>query len=219
MYLSLTFISTYTYTYTSASSTPSTSSTSFLTQIHHLPKHLYSTTHLQLTNNNYTYTTPITSTALATFSDVQSENTYTLNIHSLSHIFPTYTVTINSPNDVVVKSASGNNYGQVIENTNPLVIQPYIEAQYYHEREPMNYMSYLKNPMVIMMIITFAMIVIMPRLMNNMDPEELAAMKQQQQQFSIQGLMNSMQGNTAAPAPAAAGTTTGATQQARIQRR
>jgi len=189
---------TFTYAHPVSSSTPTLN-----TQIHHLPSDLYSSTHLHLSNSNHTYTADVTSPdGLSQFTNLLPDNTYTLHTHSVTHVFPIFTVTLHRHNNsITAQYASGGHYGQYVDltieddDTEPtLHIYPYAPAQYYFEREPFNYAAYLKNPMVIMMGITFVMIVVMPRMLNNMDPEELKQMRETQQQFSLQGLVQQATG-------------------------
>jgi len=53
----------------------------------------------------------------------------------------------------------------------PLKIEPDFRADYFMVREGFNVGSLLKNPMIIMMGVTFLMIVVLPKLMSGMDLE------------------------------------------------
>ena len=56
---------------------------------------------------------------------------------------------------------------------------------YFTPRPPMDVLSFLKSPMVIMMMITGVLALVMPKLMANMNPEELAEMKRMQKSMSL----------------------------------
>jgi len=49
------------------------------------------------------------------------------------------------------------------------------------------------RPQVIMMLVTVFMAVVMPKLMNNMDPQELAEMQKMQSSFSVEGLRKKLE--------------------------
>lgn len=75
----------------------------------------------------------------------------------------------------------------------PLQIRPERKAEYFQQREPYNFWGLLKNPMVIMMGITAFMVIVMPRMMSNMDPEELEEMKRMQSKMSLNGMLKNLQ--------------------------
>ena len=79
----------------------------------------------------------------------------------------------------------------------PLILRPLSRADYFQKREPLNLWAWLKNPMVIMMILTVFMAVVMPRMMSSMDPAELAEMQKMQSQFSIAGLQKKLESKAA----------------------
>jgi hypothetical protein len=81
----------------------------------------------------------------------------------------------------------------------PLQLRPDAAISHFAAREPFDVMSYLKQPMVIMVLIMGFMALVMPKLMGNMSPEELAEMRRMQSQMSISKLIS---GATGAPAPA-----------------
>jgi hypothetical protein len=94
----------------------------------------------------------------------------------------------------------------------PLVIYPNGTFQYFEMKSGFSVFSLLKNPMVLMMVVSVGMMVAMPKLMEGMDPEEKARMKQQMavQQDPTQMFSQMLGGLTgASPDEAgAAGTTT-----------
>jgi len=58
----------------------------------------------------------------------------------------------------------------------PLALRPVSQAEYFQKRQPYNVLGLLKNPMVIMMGVTLLLVIVFPRLMANMSPEEKEAM-------------------------------------------
>lgn len=69
----------------------------------------------------------------------------------------------------------------------PLILKPLRAADYFEHREPFSILSYLKNPMVLMFGFTIIMSVVMPRMVKNMDPEELQKMAEIQADMSKKG--------------------------------
>ncbi|CAH2060482.1 unnamed protein product [Thlaspi arvense] len=66
-----------------------------------------------------------------------------------------------------------------------LVLEPLKEEQYYEVREPFNILSLVKSPMGLMVGFMVVVVFLMPKLMENIDPEE---MKQAQEEMRRQGV-------------------------------
>ncbi|KAG7567706.1 hypothetical protein ISN45_Aa04g005560 [Arabidopsis thaliana x Arabidopsis arenosa] len=66
-----------------------------------------------------------------------------------------------------------------------LVLEPLKEDQYYEIREPFNILSIVKSPMGLMVGFMVVVVFLMPKLMENIDPEE---MKQAQEEMRRQGV-------------------------------
>jgi ER membrane protein complex subunit 7 len=94
----------------------------------------------------------------------------------------------------------------------PLVIFAKGTYQYFEQKKGFSIFSMLKNPMVLMMVFSVGMMVVMPKLMEGLDPEEKARMKQQMenqkdptQMFSQ--MFGELTGSAAADDAPASGTT------------
>ena len=155
------------------------------------PKSSYHTIDIVLSNTNYTYTAQLNTNAQFYIDNI-SNGQYLLNINSIEYSYSNYLVIIhnNEINDVQLLQ-QGEYYKSMRQ---PLTIAPVFPHIYYTDRVPFDLLSYCKNPMVIMMIITLLMVIVMPRMLNNMDPEELAQIKKAQKNYSLQGMMESLQG-------------------------
>ncbi|KAI1432459.1 hypothetical protein GGR50DRAFT_674339 [Xylaria sp. CBS 124048] len=66
---------------------------------------------------------------------------------------------------------------------------------YYTERGSFNVLSILKNPMIIMGMVTLALFIGMPKLMENMDPEMRAEFEEQSKKNPMNSLMTGSQGS------------------------
>ena len=61
-----------------------------------------------------------------------------------------------------------------------LVLKPIAMVDYFEKRQQMSVMSLFANPMMILMVVTLGLGLLMPKMMENLDPEELKQMQQQQ---------------------------------------
>ncbi|KAL9266424.1 ER membrane protein complex subunit 7-like protein [Drosera capensis] len=66
-----------------------------------------------------------------------------------------------------------------------LILEPLREEQYYEVREPFSPMSLVKSPMGLMVGFMLLVVFLMPKLMENMDPEE---MRRAQEEMRSQGV-------------------------------
>ncbi|KAL2926516.1 ER membrane protein complex subunit 7-like protein [Bienertia sinuspersici] len=76
-----------------------------------------------------------------------------------------------------------------------LTLVPLREEYYYEKREPFSLLSLVKSPMGLMVGFMLIVVFVMPKLMENMDPEE---MRQAQEQMRSQGGLASLLGGAAA---------------------
>ena len=63
----------------------------------------------------------------------------------------------------------------------PLPLEPLVaKPTFFEKREGFNWSGMLMNPMVLMMGVTVLIMVVFPKMMSNMDPEQLKEMQQMQ---------------------------------------
>ncbi|CAN9444768.1 unnamed protein product [Alternaria alternata] len=81
------------------------------------------------------------------------------------------------------------------EGGNGLVVEarPVGTKYFYQERQGFSPLSFLKNPMILMAVVSMGLIFGMPKLMENMDPE----MKEEFEEMQKQGVLGSGSTNTA----------------------
>jgi len=129
------------------------------------------------------------------FDDVQVGRSYLVEAVMKGQVFAPVRVTVSgskgSGGAVKVKAHLPTPTSPRV--TYPLQLRSTRAAVYYSVREPVNWLGLLKNPMAIMMIVTLVMVVVMPRMMNNMDPAELEEMKKMQSNFSLDSLRRSLE--------------------------
>ncbi|KAL5144879.1 ER membrane protein complex subunit 7 [Glycine soja] len=96
------------------------------------------------------------------------------------------------PENYVRVDVSARHHGKIqaalTENRRGLsefVLEPLKDEQYYEVREPFSIMSIVKSPMGLMMGFMLIVVFLMPKLMENMDPEE---MRRAQEEMRNQGV-------------------------------
>ncbi|RXH92104.1 hypothetical protein DVH24_021127 [Malus domestica] len=108
-------------------------------------------------------------------------------------LYPICSLDKDISNAVFVRvDVSARNPGKVqaalTENRRPLnefVLEPLREEQYYEIREPFSIMSLVKSPMGLMVGFMLIVVFLMPKLVENMDPEE---MRRTQEEMRNQGV-------------------------------
>ena len=66
---------------------------------------------------------------------------------------------------------------QVVKH--PLLLKAHAKVQFFQAKPGFSPMSLLKNPMMLMMLFSVGMMVLMPKMMENLDPEEREKMQKQ----------------------------------------
>ncbi|XP_020265633.1 ER membrane protein complex subunit 7 homolog isoform X2 [Asparagus officinalis] len=106
--------------------------------------------------------------------------THLIEVVALGYFFSPVRIDISARNPGNVQAALTENRRALHE----LVLEPLREEQYYEIREPFSIMSLLKSPMGLMMGFMLLMVFVMPKMMENMDPEE---MRRAQEEMRSQG--------------------------------
>jgi len=124
---------------------------------------------------------------------------YILELVSIDYVFPLYKVDISVKvkNKISVSLHTPNsalNPGLPFTKTSyPLQISPISSANYFQLREGFSLSSLLKQPMALMMVFTLVMVVLMPRMMGNMNEKEKEEMARMQNSFSLTGVMKNLE--------------------------
>ncbi|XP_047327339.1 ER membrane protein complex subunit 7 homolog isoform X2 [Impatiens glandulifera] len=107
--------------------------------------------------------------------------THLIEVSAMGYFFSPVRVDVSARHPGKVQAALTENR----RGLNELVLEPLSEEQYFEMREPFSVMSLVKSPMGMMIgFMVFAM-VLMPKLMENIDPEE---MKRAQEEMRSQGV-------------------------------
>ncbi|KAI5056732.1 hypothetical protein GOP47_0028550 [Adiantum capillus-veneris] len=71
----------------------------------------------------------------------------------------------------------------------PLVLEPLREETYFEKREPFSLMGLLKSPMGLMVAFMAVAVFLLPKLMGNIDPEEMRRMQEDMPTPSLPGFL------------------------------
>ncbi|XP_065040109.1 ER membrane protein complex subunit 7 homolog [Musa acuminata AAA Group] len=107
--------------------------------------------------------------------------THLIEVAALGYFFSPVRVDISARNPGKIQAALTENRRVLFE----LILEPLREEQYYEKREPFSIMSLMKSPMGLMMGFMLLVMFVMPKLMENIDPEE---MRRAQEDMRAQGV-------------------------------
>ena len=113
------------------------------------------------------------------FHDVRP-GVYLLDVLSTSHFFSQ--VKLNLPNDAgsAVRCLEYKFPGAPKQSIDyPLKLMSHARKQYFEQRETIGLHTMLRNPMLVMGALTGVLVLVMPKLMENMDPDEVKKMQEQ----------------------------------------
>lgn len=100
--------------------------------------------------------------------------TYLLEVQDLENVFAPVRVDVSAKENGRVRASNADSGDRAAY---PLVLRPEQPAEYFVKRVPYDWTALLKNPMVMMMGFSVFLMVVMPKMMANMDPEELEQMR------------------------------------------
>ncbi|CAK9182895.1 unnamed protein product [Ilex paraguariensis] len=95
--------------------------------------------------------------------------THLIEVVAIGYFFSPVRVDVSARNPGKVQAALTENRRAL----NELVLEPLREEQYYEIREPFSIMSLVKSPMGLMVGFMLIVMFLMPKLVENMDPEEM----------------------------------------------
>ncbi|XP_042494414.1 ER membrane protein complex subunit 7 homolog [Macadamia integrifolia] len=107
--------------------------------------------------------------------------THLIEVAAIGYFFSPVRVDVSARNPGKVQAALTENRRSLSE----LVLEPLREEQYFEIREPFSVLSLIKSPMGLMVGFMLIVVFLMPKLMENMDPEEI---KRAQEEMRTQGV-------------------------------
>ena len=111
--------------------------------------------------------------------DGVAAGTYNLDVLSAAYSFARYKVNVRAGGARVQALEYPYPGAQKQSAPYPLVVRPVGRLAYFVPRQTYGLSQVLKNPMMLMMGFTMLMVFVMPRMMKNMDPEEMEKMQEQ----------------------------------------
>ncbi|GAB2223134.1 hypothetical protein Droror1_Dr00017271 [Drosera rotundifolia] len=107
--------------------------------------------------------------------------THLIEVYAIGYFFSPVRVDVSARNPGKVQAA----LTETRRGLSELILEPLREEQYYEVREPFSPMSVVKSPMGLMVGFMLIVVFLMPKLMENMDPEE---MRRAQEEMRSQGV-------------------------------
>ncbi|KAH7659964.1 putative membrane protein [Dioscorea alata] len=118
--------------------------------------------------------------------------THLIEVSAIGYFFSPVRVDISARNPGKVQAALTENRRVLHE----LVLEPLKEEQYYEIREPFSVMSLVKSPMGLMLGFMLIMLFVMPKMMENMDPEEIRRAQEEMRSQGVPSIANLLQGRS-----------------------
>ncbi|KAL8255923.1 hypothetical protein R6Q59_030990 [Mikania micrantha] len=116
--------------------------------------------------------------------------THLIEVDVIGYFFSPVRVDVSARNPGKVQAA----LTETRRGLNELVLEPLREEQYYEIREPFNIMSVVKSPMGLMIGFMVIVMFLMPKLVENMDPEEIRKAQEEMRNQGVPSLANLMPG-------------------------
>ncbi|XP_031481983.1 ER membrane protein complex subunit 7 homolog [Nymphaea colorata] len=112
--------------------------------------------------------------------------THLIEVAALGYFFSPVRVDISARNPGKVQAA----LTETRRSLNELVLEPLREEYYYEKREPFSILSLLKSPMGLMVGFMLVAVFLLPKLMENLDPEEMQRAQEQMRSQGVPSLAN-----------------------------
>ncbi|KAK1300330.1 hypothetical protein QJS10_CPB13g00319 [Acorus calamus] len=117
--------------------------------------------------------------------------THLIEVAAMGYFFSPVRIDVSARNPGKVQAALTENR----RGLNELLLEPLSEEQYYEVREPFSIMSILKSPMGLMVVFMVFVVFIMPKLVENMDPEEIKRAQEEMRNQGVPSLSNLLPNN------------------------
>ncbi|XP_062109228.1 ER membrane protein complex subunit 7 homolog [Humulus lupulus] len=116
--------------------------------------------------------------------------THLIEVAAIGFFFSPVRVDVSARNPGKVQAA----LTETRRGLHEFVLEPLREEQYYEIREPFNIMSIVKSPMGLMMGFMVIVMFVMPKLVENMDPEEMRRAQEEMRSQGVPSLANLIPG-------------------------
>ncbi|KAH8178248.1 hypothetical protein LIA77_03330 [Sarocladium implicatum] len=174
------------------------------------PFTLPATTHATLTSLHHRHSAPLSAVNTFVFRNVTEGESYLADIYCPGHAYHPLRVDIGPAGEVSVwETYRGNDWGnkgealEVREGSygKGVELRSLGAKNYFIERPRFSVLTILKNPMILMGVVTMGMFVGMPYLMNNMDPEIKAEFEQRQRDGPMGAIFGAASGQQQQESP------------------
>ncbi|GAB4836808.1 hypothetical protein Ancab_001721 [Ancistrocladus abbreviatus] len=119
-----------------------------------------------------------------------SAGTHLIEVAAIGYFFSPVRVDVSARNPGKVQAA----LTETRRGLSELVLEPLREEEYYEIREPFSIMSVMKSPMGLMVGFMLIVMFLMPKLMENMDPEEMRRAQEEMRGQGVPSLANFLSG-------------------------
>ncbi|XP_015886640.2 ER membrane protein complex subunit 7 homolog [Ziziphus jujuba] len=116
--------------------------------------------------------------------------THLIEVAAIGYFFSPVRVDVSARNPGKVQAALTENR----RGLNEFVLEPLSEEQYYEIREPFSIMSVVKSPMGLMVGFMLIVVFLMPKLVENMDPEEMRRAQEEMRNQGVPSIANLLPG-------------------------
>ncbi|KAM7490066.1 hypothetical protein LguiA_032987 [Lonicera macranthoides] len=118
--------------------------------------------------------------------------THLIEVAAIGYFFSPVRVDVSARNPGKVQAA----LTETRRGLNELVLEPLREEQYYEIREPFSIMSLVKSPMGLMVGFMLIVVFLMPKLVENIDPEEMKRAQEEMRSQGVPSIANLIPGAT-----------------------
>ncbi|XP_011626409.1 ER membrane protein complex subunit 7 homolog isoform X2 [Amborella trichopoda] len=118
--------------------------------------------------------------------------THLIEVAALGYFFSPVRIDVSSRNPGKVQAALTENR----RTLNELVLEPLQEESYYEIREPFSIISLVKSPMGLMVGFMLVAVFLLPKLMENLDTEEMRRAQEEMQNQGVPSLSNLLPGRS-----------------------
>ncbi|MED6124039.1 hypothetical protein PIB30_055210 [Stylosanthes scabra] len=116
--------------------------------------------------------------------------THLIEVAALGYFFSPVRVDVSARNPGKIQAALTESRRGLTE----FVLEPLKDEQYYEVREPFSIMSIVKSPMGLMVGFMLIVVFLMPKLMENMDPEEMRRAQEEMRNQGVPSLASMLPG-------------------------
>ncbi|CAI5971702.1 unnamed protein product [Closterium sp. NIES-65] len=128
------------------------------------------------------------------FSIALSPGSHTLQVAAPGAFFLPVVLQVSAKHAGSFRAVVIREQGPASLSIDPLIISPFAAEEYLERRQPFSIWTIVKSPMGIMICFMLVVMVVLPRLADSIDPEEMKQMQEQMQQQQVPSLSGLLSG-------------------------